>query len=229
MGAAQAARAGGTRGAAACLPVLLVAISPHPSAPHTLSPTTPVVQVRVREAIRARGLLLHDAFTKFDADANGLLSLAEVYGALDWLQIPDILPADILFFVRSITSKPHITYADFVEVLCPPEELEAINLAGGEEVAAAAAAGGSGAGSSGLPTAERQKSKVQPKGERELQQLLDSTVAAEQRAESALEESEAKLVAEAQAKLEAALVDSDFGCAPPPCCPVPSVVVRVGD
>ena len=34
--------------------------------------------VRVREAIKQRGLLLHDAFQKFDYDRNGLLSLAEV-------------------------------------------------------------------------------------------------------------------------------------------------------
>ena len=43
--------------------------------------------VRVREAIKARGLLLHDAFLKFDYDRNGLLSLGEVYGALEWLQV----------------------------------------------------------------------------------------------------------------------------------------------
>jgi hypothetical protein len=34
--------------------------------------------VRVREAIKGRGLLLHDAFLKFDYDRNGLLSLGEV-------------------------------------------------------------------------------------------------------------------------------------------------------
>jgi hypothetical protein len=44
-------------------------------------------QVRVREAILQRGLQLHDAFLMFDYDRNGLLSLAEVYGALEWLQV----------------------------------------------------------------------------------------------------------------------------------------------
>ena len=58
--------------------------------------------VRVREAIKARGLLLHDAFQKFDYDRNGLLSLAEVYGALDWLEIPGVLPAEVIFFVLSL-------------------------------------------------------------------------------------------------------------------------------
>lgn len=72
--------------------------------------------VRVREAIKQRGLLLHDAFQKFDYDRNGLLSLAEVYGALDWLEIPGVLPAEVIFFVRSISSEPHISYAQFMDV-----------------------------------------------------------------------------------------------------------------
>ena len=41
----------------------------------------------MREAILQRGLPLHDAFLMFDYDRNGLLSLAEVYGALEWLQV----------------------------------------------------------------------------------------------------------------------------------------------
>ena len=65
--------------------------------------------VRVREAIKARGLLLHDAFLKFDYDRNGLLSLAEVYGALEWLGIPSLTPDDVLFFVSSISSDPHVS------------------------------------------------------------------------------------------------------------------------
>ena len=42
--------------------------------------------VRVREAIKARGLLLHDAFAKFDYSRTGMLSLDEVFGALDVTQ-----------------------------------------------------------------------------------------------------------------------------------------------
>ena len=33
--------------------------------------------MRLRAAIAAKGLLLHDAFLKFDYDRNGLLSLAD--------------------------------------------------------------------------------------------------------------------------------------------------------
>merc|ERR1712185_363299 len=84
--------------------------------------------VRVREAIRAKGLLLHDAFLKFDYDRNGLLSLGEVYGALEWLRIPDVTPADVLFFVHSISREDHISYANFMELLCPPEEAETLVL-----------------------------------------------------------------------------------------------------
>jgi hypothetical protein len=72
--------------------------------------------VRVREAIKGRGLLLHDAFLKFDYDRNGLLTPGEVYGALEWLRVPDVTPADVLFFVRSVSTKGHLTYSDFIEV-----------------------------------------------------------------------------------------------------------------
>lgn len=67
--------------------------------------------VRVREAIRARIGTLHDAFIKFDYDRNGLLSPGEVYGALEYLDVPDVTPNDVLFFVRSISTKGHITCA----------------------------------------------------------------------------------------------------------------------
>ena len=56
---------------------------------------------RTREAIRHRGLLLHDAFLKFDYSRTGMLSLEEVYGAFEWLKIP-VTPEEVLFFVRSV-------------------------------------------------------------------------------------------------------------------------------
>merc|ERR1719399_1102346 len=75
--------------------------------------------VRVRDAIRRRGLLLHDAFVKFDYDRNGMLSLGEVYGALEWLRVPDVTPADVLFFVRSVSrAGTSISYGEFLEALC---------------------------------------------------------------------------------------------------------------
>merc|ERR1719421_2679180 len=52
------------------------------------------LRVRVREAVRTRGLLLHDAFLLFDADDDGLLSLPEVLTALQWLGVVHGDPLD---------------------------------------------------------------------------------------------------------------------------------------
>jgi hypothetical protein len=42
---------------------------------------------------------------------------AQVYGALEYLQVPDLTPADILFFVRSVSgARPHVSYSEFIEV-----------------------------------------------------------------------------------------------------------------
>ena len=49
---------------------------------------------RTREAIKGRGLLLHDAFLKFDYSRTGMLTLDEVYGAFEWLRIP-VSPAEV--------------------------------------------------------------------------------------------------------------------------------------
>ena len=32
-------------------------------------------------------------------------------------------PEEVLFFVRSVDQKDHVTYNDFMELLCPPEDL----------------------------------------------------------------------------------------------------------
>ena len=198
--------------------------------------------VRVREAIKARGLLLHDAFQKFDYDRNGLLSLAEVYGALDWLEIPGVLPAEVIFFVRSISQEPHISYAQFMDILVPPEEHEALMLDGGrsgEEAAAAAlladdgaangdvdggggaivevARGGSGGGGGGgdgggavVPMPTRQRSRVPPKGEALLEEMLAAQITREQSIEAELESTERAQIEAARAYLEQQMVDSDF-------------------
>ena len=91
--------------------------------------------VRVREAIKTRIGTLHDAFIKFDYDQNGLLSPGEIYGALEYLNVPDLTPNDVLFFVRFISSKGHLTYANFMELLAPGAVAD-------DEAAAAEAGGG---------------------------------------------------------------------------------------
>ena len=92
--------------------------------------------------------------------------------------VPDVTPADVLFFVRSISTKGHITYADFIELLSPPE-LEEGGVEAGTDTAAeatspsAAAAGGAdGAANGGGPAPlSRQTSRITPKGEKELEEL----------------------------------------------------------
>ena len=44
-----------------------------------------------------------------------------------WLGV-QTTPDDVLFFVRSISRENHITYNDFMEVLCPPDEAESLLL-----------------------------------------------------------------------------------------------------
>ena len=120
--------------------------------------------VRVREAIKARGLLLHDAFAKFDYSRTGMLTLDEVFGALDWLGV-QASPEDVLFFVRSISRENHISYKDFMELLCPPDEEESLLLLEG--------GGEAGGAVDGPPlVSKRQISRVPPKGSEELAQVL---------------------------------------------------------
>jgi hypothetical protein len=127
---------------------------------------------RTREAIRKRGLLLHDAFLKFDYSRTGMLTLAEVYGAFEWLRIP-VEPAEVLFFVRSVSREDHVTYNNFMELLCPPDE-EAASFALLE--GAAAEADGE-LPSTALPVDPttpalvRQLSRVAPKGSAVLSDL----------------------------------------------------------
>ena len=63
---------------------------------------------RTREAIKKRGLLLHDAFLKFDYSRTGMLNLDEVYGAFEWLRIP-VQPAEVSRAAREIIRPPLIS------------------------------------------------------------------------------------------------------------------------
>jgi hypothetical protein len=50
--------------------------------------------IYVTEALKARGLTLWEAFTAIDYDNNGVLSGSELYGALVWLQVPNLTADD---------------------------------------------------------------------------------------------------------------------------------------
>ena len=155
--------------------------------------------VRVREAVKTRIGTLHDAFIKFDYDQNGLLSPGEIYGALEYLNVPDLTPNDVLFFVRSISSKGHLTYANFMELLAPGAEAD--------DEATAVEAGGSLAAP---PPLGRQLSRVPPKGEKELEEMLKMASSEETALELTIKETLARQIAEAQKALDDMLVGSDF-------------------
>ena len=156
----------------------------------------------MREAILQRGLQLHDAFLMFDYDRNGLLSLAEVYGALEWLQVRAarwaliVTPRDVLFFVRTIGHEPHLTYSEFIELLASPETNH-------DDVVALAAApldmAPKGEAELQSDVIRRTQTRVLPKGEAELQSLLSSQLTAERALETALVRTEAELAEQASA------------------------------
>ena len=84
------------------------------------------IENRLRASIVARGLLAHDAYTKFSVGANGAISLGELYGAILWLELGYLIgKEDVVFVVRALSQEPHLLYATFVNLLCPPEEEEA--------------------------------------------------------------------------------------------------------
>eukprot|EP01083_Nonionella_stella_P030773 84290_1 len=125
--------------------------------------------VRMREAIEEKGILLYDAFRIFDSDRNGLLSAAELYGALDWLGI-QLEPIDVLEFVASTDSDGdgNISYSDFVSMLRDPDA----SVEDLDEETGAAAAGGAAA-SALLARKPLEMERVQPKGEAVLQELQE--------------------------------------------------------
>jgi len=85
--------------------------------------------VRIRESIKAKGLLLYDAFRIFDHHRNGFITAPELYGALEWLGV-EVTPGDILDFMRTADTNRdgNIDYREFVEMVRDPnaklEELE---------------------------------------------------------------------------------------------------------
>jgi len=83
------------------------------------------LRVRMREAVKARGLLPHDAFLLFDHDDDGVLSLIEVLGAFKWLNLDSAGLHLGLAFVRSLSRLPQISYGAFIELLSEPEAEEA--------------------------------------------------------------------------------------------------------
>ncbi len=76
------------------------------------------VSLRFREGIQNRGMLLYDAFNKFNSAKNGLLSPAEVWSALNYIGV-DVEAIDVLDFVSAadVDNDGNISYKEFVDIL----------------------------------------------------------------------------------------------------------------
>jgi len=164
--------------------------------------------VRMREAIRARGLLLQDAFQKFDWDHNGFLSMGELYGALEWLKLPGLTPQDVIFFMKHAgAEKTQLSYTEFIAMLLPDAAEGEDNL---ELLENSPADGSSAQNSAGAPRHKLTKevSRVMPKCEDELRELLAQQVSTERKQEEALEKIEARQASLAHELLQSENADS---------------------
>ena len=144
--------------------------------------------------------------------------------------MPNISAADVLFFVRSVSQEPHLSYSEFMELLCTPEEMRAVaeggiatplggtaSAANGSaepsDTRASSARTGSAIASSASPSAfskAQLSARVVPRGEEELQRLLESRVAEERRVEAELETAEREQMEAARRHLEEQMLDADF-------------------
>jgi hypothetical protein len=76
----------------------------------------------VREALKARQLTLWEGFTAFDYDNIGMLSPAEVYGALMWLKVPNLTVFDVVDFIEAADRNKDgiIDYKEYMDMLTDP-------------------------------------------------------------------------------------------------------------
>jgi Ca2+-binding EF-hand superfamily protein len=163
-------------------------------------------------AIKRKGMLLYDAFCKFDFGHNGYLTPGEVWGGFDFLQIA-VGAQDVLDFVNAADTDNDglLSFREFVDILQDPDKAAVSDSDGsGSGVYSPEAtpralrtpsemAGGEGEGEEDLPldspVMQRQVSltPVAPRGEEELRALQ-----AQQRAQEQEDESEAESEEEAR-------------------------------
>lgn len=76
-----------------------------------------------REALAARKLKKWEAFMAFDADDNGLLSAAEVYGALRFLNMPALTAEDVVDFLNAgdLNRDGLLDYKEYLDLLEDPD------------------------------------------------------------------------------------------------------------
>ena len=172
--------------------------------------------VALSTAIRRQGMLLYDAFCKFNYSHNGYLTPGEVWGGFDYLGV-DMTANDVLDFVNAADSDNDglLSFREFVEILQDPakeeteDQLETKNDDSKEDIMYPPLLGrGSSRGSNmsvqsdssmdveelaSIPSLQRQVSltPVTPKGEEELMLLMAALKSQEEEEEvEALSEEE---------------------------------------
>ena len=149
---------------------------------------------RLRTEIAAKGILQYDMFRSADFDRNGLLTAAELWGALDWLGV-EVSAEDVVGLVLTFDSDGdrNLNYNEFVSMLldplAPPDARER-EAEGGGETAEPAAAAAHGAQQSTF-------TRIQPKGEAEIEVVMADMRAEEKR----IEEEEMRSEKEEEAKI----------------------------
>merc|ERR1711871_1333119 len=80
----------------------------------------------VREALTRRCLKKWEAFMAFDSDDNGLLGPSEIYGALRFLEMPDLTPDDVIDFLEAgdVNRDGHLDYKEYLDLLNDKSEDE---------------------------------------------------------------------------------------------------------
>jgi Ca2+-binding EF-hand superfamily protein len=80
------------------------------------------LSIFIVESLKAKSLTVWEAFTAFDHDNNGLISPAEFYGALLWLNAPDLNAEDVVDFfeVADKNRDGQIDYREYVDFLTLP-------------------------------------------------------------------------------------------------------------
>lgn len=128
----------------------------------------------VLEALKARGLTTWEGFTAFDSDNNGLLSPAEFYGALLWLQVPDLTASDVVDYLEVVDHNRdgHIDYREYMNFLTIPGAKSAADLE--------SEADGAGDVDEQQQSGERVHIKVEPHGADELRDIILRRKQAEQ-------------------------------------------------
>ena len=197
------------------------------------------LQSYLRGRIQSLGLSPHDAFAAFDTDSNGMLDMPELYAAFEYLEVPQLAPADVLCFARALSDKgavPQVKYEVWLEIMSQTSSLAgraAPASSGGDAIEGGVDAGTGVTGAVGAPHPDGDvpitdasrpavanalavagdphvRFALKPKCAEELLELLRSTTLAERAVEEQLEATQASAVAAAQAIAEEAAKVVDF-------------------